>query len=101
MNLELARSPFFAALARAVSAVLMLGCTTGFPAERVGQVRQPAPSRAWLAMLPDGPTKRQFIIDCTGCHQFDEVRAMTSGRPKTQAEWAEAIRRMLSFAGPN
>src|SRR6185503_6044034 len=61
----------------------------------------PAPSTAWLARLPDGPTKRQFIIDCTGCHQFDEVRAEKGGRLKTREEWADAVTRMLGFAGPN
>ena len=30
------------------------------------------PSSAWLSQLPDGETKRKFILDCTGCHQFDE-----------------------------
>jgi virginiamycin B lyase len=102
MSLEPARSPFLGvALTGAVTVAVMLSCKDGIRAERPPQVRQPAPSRAWLARLPDGPTKRQFIIDCTGCHQFDEVRAMTAGRLKTQTEWVEAIRRMLSFAGPN
>lgn len=60
-----------------------------------------APSSAWLSLLPDGPEKRQFIIDCTGCHQFDAMRALRDGRPRTEAEWAEAIRRMLGFSGPS
>lgn len=59
------------------------------------------PSSAWLSLLPDGAEKRQFIIDCTGCHQFDAARALTGGRPRTEAEWAEAVRRMLGFAGPS
>ena len=60
-----------------------------------------APSSAWLSLLPDGPEKRQFIIDCTGCHQFDAVRAHPGGRARTEAEWADAVRRMLGFAGPS
>ena len=60
-----------------------------------------APSSAWLSLLPDGAEKRQFIIDCTGCHQFDAPRAITGGRARTEAEWAEAVRRMLGFAGPS
>lgn len=64
----------------------------------------PAPadpsSAAWLALLPDGPAKRQFIIDCTGCHQFDSRMALPSGRPRTEAEWKDAVQRMLGFAGP-
>lgn len=57
------------------------------------------PSSAWLARLPDGEAKRKFIIDCTGCHQFDEKIARVDGRPRTEAEWAEAVTRMLGYAG--
>ena len=61
----------------------------------------PEPASAeWLALLPDGPTKRQFIIDCTGCHQFDSRMARRLGRTRTHSEWASAIDRMLGFAGP-
>ena len=36
------------------------------------RVSGPEPtSAAWLSLLPDGLEKRQFILDCTGCHQFD------------------------------
>ena len=62
------------------------------------QDRSPS-SSAWLARLPDGATKRKFILDCTGCHQFDEKIALTGGRPRTETEWAEAITRMLGYAG--
>ena len=58
-------------------------------------------SSDWLSLLPDGPTKRQFILDCTGCHQFDGPRALKDGRPRSEAEWKEATARMLGFAGPN
>jgi virginiamycin B lyase len=57
-------------------------------------------SSAWLGLLPDGEAKRQFIIDCTGCHQFDAVRALKDGRARSEAEWSEAISRMLGFSGP-
>ena len=58
-----------------------------------------APSSAWLSQLPDGETKRKFILDCTGCHQFDEKIARIAGRPRTEQEWAEAVTRMLGYAG--
>jgi virginiamycin B lyase len=58
-----------------------------------------APSSAWLARLPDGEAKRKFILDCTGCHQFDEKIARVGGRPRTETEWAEAVTRMLGYAG--
>jgi virginiamycin B lyase len=58
-----------------------------------------APSSAWLSRLPDGEAKRKFILDCTGCHQFDEKIARIGGRPRTEREWAEAVTRMLGYAG--
>jgi streptogramin lyase len=59
----------------------------------------PVPSASWLNLLPDGPDKRRFLLDCTGCHQLDERIARFQGRPRTAAEWSEAVRRMLGFAG--
>jgi virginiamycin B lyase len=58
-----------------------------------------AGSSAWLAMLPEGETKRKFILDCTGCHQFDSKIALTGGRPRTEQEWVDAVTRMLGYAG--
>ena len=60
--------------------------------------RRPA-SSAWLSLLPDGEAKRKFILDCTGCHQFDEKIARPGGTPRTEAQWAEAVSRMLGYAG--
>ncbi len=56
-------------------------------------------SSDWLAMLPDGDEKRRFILDCTGCHQLDDQVARPNGRARTAAEFAEAVSRMLGFAG--
>ena len=64
------------------------------------RVSGPEPtSAAWLSLLPDGPEKRQFILDCTGCHQFDADIIMVNGRVRTEAEWQAAISKMLGFAG--
>ena len=57
-------------------------------------------SADWLATLPDGAQKRQFIIDCTGCHQLTDQHLLPNGRRRTGAEWAEIVTRMLRFAGP-
>jgi virginiamycin B lyase len=57
------------------------------------------PSSAWLNLLPDGPEKRAFILDCTGCHQFRGRFAWAGDRPRTAAEWRAAIDQMLGFAG--
>lgn len=61
--------------------------------------QQPARSSDWLGRLPNGEEKRRFILDCTGCHQFDSVVARPEGRARTEAEWVEAVERMLGFAG--
>jgi virginiamycin B lyase len=52
-----------------------------------------------LAALPDGEDKRKFILDCTGCHQFDQRIAFPDGRVRTHVEWSEAVSRMLRYAG--
>jgi virginiamycin B lyase len=59
----------------------------------------PPRSSAWLSRLPDGEIKRKFILDCTGCHQFDEKIALPQGKPRTEAQWVEAVTRMLGYAG--
>jgi virginiamycin B lyase len=56
-------------------------------------------SSAVLAMLPDGEAKRKFVLDCTGCHQFDQRIAFPGGQPRTQEQWEAATRRMLGYAG--
>jgi virginiamycin B lyase len=59
-----------------------------------------APSSSeWLALLPDGEEKRRFILDCTGCHQFDRQNAQIDGRPRTREEWHAVVTRMLGYAG--
>ena len=56
---------------------------------------QGASSADYLSRLPDGEEKRRFILDCTGCHQFDSV---TVGN-RTRDQWADAVARMNSYAG--
>ena len=56
-------------------------------------------SAAWLSLLPEGVEKRRFVLDCTGCHQFDERIAMPGGKARTQEEWDAAVKRMLGYAG--
>jgi streptogramin lyase len=55
---------------------------------------------AFLGLLPEGEVKRRFILDCTGCHTFDDRITLPNGQPRTKAAWAEAVSRMLGFAGP-
>ena len=56
-------------------------------------------SAAWLSRLPDGEEKRRFILDCTGCHQFDARIAMPNDTARSEAAWHEAVERMLRYAG--
>jgi hypothetical protein len=61
-------------------------------APAAAQAPEKAPrSSDWLTLLPDGETKRKFILDCTGCHQFDEKIARIQGRPRSEAEWAAVV----------
>ena len=89
------------ALALSLAAVSLAGESTS----RGAGVHAPAaadslpPSSAWLALLPDGETKRRFVLDCTGCHQLHEGIAFTGGRPRTREEWHAAVQRMLGYAG--
>lgn len=54
---------------------------------------------AWLALLPDGETKRRFILDCAGCHALDARIMAPGGAPRSRDSWVEETRLMLSFAG--
>lgn len=58
-------------------------------------------SSAFLALLPDGETKRRFILDCAGCHQFDARMVLPEAVPRSHASWVERTEQMLSFAGAN
>ena len=59
----------------------------------------PVPSNARLHLLADGLIKRQFILDCTGCHQFDATVTRPKGVRRTRDEWIAAVKRMLGYAG--
>jgi streptogramin lyase len=85
------RLPAAAAAVAGLAAAVLSAAGPGSPA--------PTRSSAWLARLPDGEAKRKFILDCTGCHQFDERIARPAGAPRTEAQWVEAVTRMLGYAG--
>lgn len=76
---------------------------TSTPELRVS-ARDPAatdmPGSFFLAMLPDGPEKRRFVLDCTGCHVFDDFIALPEGTGRSAAGWVDAVVRMLGNAGP-
>lgn len=64
------------------------------PAERGAR------SAEWLALLPAGERKRWFLLDCTGCHQFNETRALAQGEPRSAAQWEADAARMHAQFGP-
>jgi virginiamycin B lyase len=80
------------------AATLCLAGAAG-PVDPPDRAADPPRSAAWLSLLPDGEAKRKFILDCTGCHQFDEKIARPQGAPRTEAQWVEAVTRMLGYAG--
>jgi virginiamycin B lyase len=59
------------------------------------------PSARYLNLLPDGETKRRFILDCTGCHQFNRVRGTAGQVQHDMAYWEQWTNTMISFAGGN
>ena len=88
---------------QAVPACLLVAgglATVGFsrpPARSVPP--EPPTSAEWLARLPDGETKRQFIIDCTNCHQLESRHFRPLGAPRPIESWVTATQRMLGYAG--
>jgi virginiamycin B lyase len=86
-----------------VSAALA-ACTPPVAQERAGlpapqQGTDALPASAFLAALPDGEAKHQFIIDCTGCHTFHEGIAYMGGQARTRESWQAAIGRMVANYG--
>ncbi len=57
------------------------------------------PSSALVSLLPDGEEKRRFLLDCAGCHQFDQKTISFEGRLKSREQWRTRIEQMLAFAG--
>lgn len=59
------------------------------------------PSAQYLALLPEGEVKRRFILDCTGCHQFNRVRGIAGPLLRSKDDWTTKTQFMISFAGGN
>ena len=55
------------------------------------------PSDQWLALLPDGAMKREFIVNCASCHEIDAARVMVDGQPRSAAQWREAFALMRAI----
>lgn len=93
--------------ARGAITALVLVAAAGCDATPGADARTPDASRTAtegssadvLALLPDGPEKRKFLMDCTGCHQFDAERAFPNGIPRSEADWRGIVERMLPIGG--
>lgn len=72
-----------------------------FILEPVADVFDQLPSSAFLTLLPDGEEKRLFLLDCGGCHQFDQKMLRENGAARTRESWVQRTHQMLSFAGAN
>ncbi len=70
-----------------------------FSLSRADSLSVQVPSSAWLGLLPEGDEKRRFILDCTGCHQFNRQVVEPGGARRTEGQWRERTEQMLSFAG--
>ena len=57
------------------------------------------PSAAYLAALPDGEAKRQFILDCTGCHTYHAGIAYPQGAARPRESWHERTSSMIERFG--
>jgi streptogramin lyase len=77
----------------------LLAASSPVSATAVPPALDPPRSSAWLSRLPDGELKRRFILDCTGCHQFNEKITRPDGKPRSETGWADAVTRMLGYAG--
>ncbi|GAB5517906.1 MAG: hypothetical protein RhofKO_01570 [Rhodothermales bacterium] len=72
-----------------------------FVLQPAADVRATVPSSMYLNRLPDGLEKRDFTLDCTGCHQFNRVRGMAGPLQRPKSAWKQWTSVMLSFAGAN
>jgi len=59
--------------------------------------RAGAASSAWLAALPDGGMKNEFIINCATCHELTQKRIMPLGQARDENGWAAALQMMKAI----
>ncbi len=59
--------------------------------------QQRVTSEQWLSLLPDGDMKREFLLNCTSCHEIDAARVLVDGAPRSEAQWAAAFALMRAI----
>jgi len=55
------------------------------------------PSAHWLSLLPEGEMKREFLLNCASCHEIGHSRVLRDGKPRTSADWLDAIAMMRAI----
>lgn len=59
--------------------------------------QQRVTSEQWLSLLPNGDMKREFLLNCTSCHEIDATRVLVDGAPRSVEQWAAAFALMRSI----
>lgn len=55
------------------------------------------PSSYWLALLPDGFERREFILNCGTCHGIAKSRVYAAGILRNEAMWGAGIAMMRAL----
>ena len=55
------------------------------------------PSSHWMALLPEGELKREFILNCLTCHEMTQARILVDGKPRDANSWQAAIAMMRAL----
>lgn len=55
------------------------------------------PSSDFMALLPEGPMKREFILNCTSCHEIAHARVFKDGKLRDESLWLAAIKMMRAM----
>jgi virginiamycin B lyase len=56
-----------------------------------------APSSEWLSLLPEGDMKREFILNCTSCHEIGSPRIMLNELARTDQQWQATFAAMRAL----
>ena len=55
------------------------------------------PSSYWLALLPDGIARQEFVLNCGTCHGIAKSRITLNGQFRDEAAWAAGIAMMRAM----
>ena len=55
------------------------------------------PTSAWLALLPEGDMRQEFILNCGTCHGITAPRIEPEGTARDAASWASVIEAMRAM----